>query len=102
VRVAATAGAGRRQACEQRMAIRDFGTHTLTSFFLLFLSSSLSDLVCKITYVCVCLCGRKGRSTLSSYLVEGMFVGVEVGIRQRRDPYLTSSVHGTSFIVEFI
>jgi hypothetical protein len=53
VRVAATAGAGRRQACEQRMAIRDFGTHTLTSFFLLFLSSSLSDLVCKITYVCV-------------------------------------------------
>lgn len=100
MRVAATAGAGKRHVPEQRMAIRDFGTHTLASF-LSFFHFCLH--LCLISYVRLhmCVCVRKGRSPFSR-LLEGMFIRLEVGIRQRRDWFLTSLAYVTSTNVSFI
>lgn len=54
MRLAATAGAGRRRASEQRIAVRDLGTHI--HFFLL---SSLH--LCLISYVRLHICVRERR-----------------------------------------
>jgi hypothetical protein len=91
VRVAAAAGAGKRHASEQRIAIRDFGTctHTHTHTFLSFPSSSSSDLVCKITHVCVGGEGGEGRNFCLPFIWEGKCIKVGVSLRRGSASHVT-------------
>jgi len=93
VRVAATAGAGKRRASEQRIAIRDFGTCTHFTFFSLFIfvwSRMLRLHMCVCVCVCVCVWEREreGKNSCLPFLWGGKCIRQSGGKTKERSPVL--------------